>query len=517
MSQNRDEYRVPIPQGSEPEEEPPDGGRRFWWIALLLIVLLGLGIGAILILQRGEPEQVDTVERGTTESTQAVGTVEESTTESTQEVDTVEEDSEPATQVPESTVNTEEPPAQPFDLNRVAFIDPDSRLATINPDGSDSRILTEAGRFYQFPAWSPDGDLIAAIGSTPEDSGVFVIADRPESSIRQLYAERDDSPVYLYWTPDGQQVSFIVQDPVGLALHLAPADGTSGSQILTSGPGSFFWNWLPDNQQVLIHTGFTAREGDVTRLAFVPVDPGTEESEILQNGFFQTPGISHEGIYYSFSDTDPMGNHWLIVWNLEENNQERLVLHHGVAAMGWNPTRSQLAYISPASDALTFYGPLRLLDLDSGDNRLLISDVVIAFFWSPDGQKIALLTLDRIEEAEGQASTDTLLFASQSTSREEKQSAQAARRIFLNLWVLNLDDEEPRPLITFEPTDIFLNQFLPYFDQYALSHRLWSPDSTALVLPIKDEEGQDEVVVVPVIGEEPLVIAEGEVAFWSHQ
>jgi TolB protein len=499
MSNNLDEYRVPIPQGSEPEEEPPQGGRRFWWIILALVIFVGLGIGAFLFLRPDEPEQVGTVE------------------EEIEQIEPIEGESEQATTVTESSSEPIEPTPDNIGHNRIAFIDPDGRLATVNPEGSDRRVLTESGRIYQFPAWSPEGDLIAAIGSSLEDSGLFVLADRSDPETRQLYIHNEDDPIYLFWAPDGQQVSFIAQHPDGLALHLAPADGASDSQILASGPGSFFWNWLPDSQQVFIHTGFTAQAGDVTRLAFVPVGPEGEEVEVVQNGFFQTPGVSHDGIYYSFSDTDPTGRHWLIVWNIEDDDQERLVGHQGVAAMGWNPARPLLAYTSPASVANTFYGPLRLLDLDTGDNRLLTPEVVIAFFWSPDGQSIAYLTLDRIEELEeGQASSNTLQFVSRSSFQEERQAAQVVRRIFLNLWVLNLDEEEPRSLITFEPTDVFLNQFLPFFDQYALSHRLWSPDSTALVLPIQDEDDQNVLVVVPVDGDEPQVIAEGEVGFWSQ-
>ena len=36
--------------------------------------------------------------------------------------------------------------------------------------------------------------------------------------------------------------------------------------------------------------------------------------------------------------------------------------------------------------------------------------------------------------------------------------------------------------------DLFVNQVLPYFDQYALSHRFWSPDSRSLVLPIVGDQ-----------------------------
>ena len=61
-----------------------------------------------------------------------------------------------------------------------------------------------------------------------------------------------------------------------------------------------------------------------------------------------------------------------------------------------------------------------------------------------------------------------------------------------------------------------MNQFLPFFDQYALSHRLWSPDSEALVLPVK-RAGVSEITVVPIDGAQPVTLAAGEIAFWSWQ
>lgn len=48
----------------------------------------------------------------------------------------------------------------------------------------------------------------------------------------------------------------------------------------------------------------------------------------------------------------------------------------------------------------------------------------------------------------------------------------------LNLWCVNVESGEQHLITTFEPADLFVNQFLPFFDQYALSHRIWSPDGT---------------------------------------
>jgi TolB protein len=61
----------------------------------------------------------------------------------------------------------------------------------------------------------------------------------------------------------------------------------------------------------------------------------------------------------------------------------------------------------------------------------------------------------------------------------------------------------------------FVDQILPYFDQYALSHRVWAPDSASIVLPLVDATGRTQIVVVPADGTDSRTIAHGESAFWS--
>ena len=66
-----------------------------------------------------------------------------------------------------------------------------------------------------------------------------------------------------------------------------------------------------------------------------------------------------------------------------------------------------------------------------------------------------------------------------------------------------------------QPAVGFVDGVLPYFDQYALSHRVWAPDSTSMVLPLVDATGQTHVDVVPADGSDPRPIADGDAAFWS--
>jgi TolB protein len=86
----------------------------------------------------------------------------------------------------------------------------------------------------------------------------------------------------------------------------------------------------------------------------------------------------------------------------------------------------------------------------------------------------------------------------------------------MDLWIVDVDSQDKRLLLKFSPSVAFAHQFLPYFDQYALSHRIWSPDSDALIIPIL-EEGVSHIAVVRLDREEIDVLSTGEIAFWSQQ
>jgi TolB protein len=85
----------------------------------------------------------------------------------------------------------------------------------------------------------------------------------------------------------------------------------------------------------------------------------------------------------------------------------------------------------------------------------------------------------------------------------------------LELWVIDISEGEPRWLTSFEPSRVFMSQFLPYFDQYALSHRIWSPSSDALIVPMQEDD-RSRLYVVPVDGGNALPVASGDIGFWSN-
>ena len=71
---------------------------------------------------------------------------------------------------------------------------------------------------------------------------------------------------------------------------------------------------------------------------------------------------------------------------------------------------------------------------------------------------------------------------------------------------------EPAGLIAYL-SPLFLNQYLPFFDEYARSHRLWSPASDALVVPVL-EAGRSVLTVYGLDGS-VRTLGPGDMPVWN--
>ena len=382
---------------------------------------------------------------------------------------------------------------------RIAFVNPDGQLVTVSPDGENARVLTSPGRSYQFPAWSPVENTLAAVGIDNEGGGVFTVQDRADAEARRLYGDPSGAPIYLYWAPDGEAVGFLANTEGGLGLRVVRTDGAEARQLLTGNP--VYWQWSGDSARLLVHSGV----GSAGLVSFYSA-AGRAGEPLAEPGPFNAPGLSAGGDYRAYAEFTGSVNRVVLAGNRPRNAElRREVPYAGVAALSWSPTTEQLALMNPPRASPRPYGPIRLLDADTGDLTPLVDATVIAFFWSPDGEQIAYLTPFRRRD-EQQAS---------GVQRATISSSTQSQAPLLELHVVEVATGRSRLLTAFAPTPLFVGQFLPFFDQYALSHSVWSPDSSAVVLPMLGEGGP-QIVVVPLDGE-PEPIAQGEMPFWSRR
>ena len=401
------------------------------------------------------------------------------------------------------------PTAAPNDesaINRIVIINGDGEIETLSPTGRDHRVLTHEGSrvLFQFPVWSPDGQRLAVIGSELSGGGIYVLDDSAgvvDASDSQVYFSANETPIYLFWSPDSANLAFLANQPRNrMGLKIIDGDGAGDSRLLATG-APFYWDWSDDGRQLLIHNGEAGGA-----LALIDVQGQVQAGNVATPGAFQAPGIAPGGRYWAFAEQSE-GRSALVVVDTQ-TGERRTYEPSDSLALGWSPTGEQLAFTNaPAADH-PFWGPLRILDVASGQTRLITRETVLAFFWSPDGRSIAFITLNEDDDGVN------ALAEARYVARQARPAQQTAG--FLTLSVVDAASGQGLRLLDFEPTLVFLTQFLPFFDQYALSHRLWSPDSSALVLPVREGE-TDVVLVVPADGGQPAFLAEGSVAFWSQR
>ncbi len=396
--------------------------------------------------------------------------------------------------------NTLPPAMGPAHPNRIAVIDETGGLFTVAPDGSDRRALGAPGVQYQFPAWSPDGTRIAAIGGDGSEGGVYVFDDAAAraggASVSgvplTLYPPSGAYPIYVYWSPDGSRLAFITSETADIALRIAPADGSAPASPIVRGQ-PMYWDWI-DDSHLLVHSGGSAPDAFVGEVGL----DATRSNEIADApGSFQAPGVSADGLERAFVVVAADGPVAVVAEDRTRHTRVQAPVD-GASSLGWGPAGNLLAFTAPLADNGVPLGTLETLDARTGDTRTLLSGLVVAYFWAPDGRRIAAIRL--------------VLANDQTASLVPPRGAVATA---LELDIVDVPSGDIKLTRTIRLPDLLLGQFVPFFDQYALSHRIWSPAGDALVLPLVDDVGSSHVTVIPVDGSSPIAIGDGVAAFWS--
>lgn len=397
-------------------------------------------------------------------------------------------------------------------VDRIAFIGDDGNVYTIKGDGTQREQLTRLNSgpvaslavaglpqarhssYYAWPTWSPDGARIAAsrviaeglsadsVGlrvidiATGEDTVVF------ENNPLNVGFVAQGAPHYPYWRPDSVTLGFLASGASGLTLYTADADGEGGATEVASGAPLYFV-WSPSGDGALLHV----RE----RLLAAEGPALLDTTEVLAGGAaFRAPGFSHDGQRMAYVGATTSGGLALHTAAFGGDDASPLTGVEGLRAFLWSPTERQIAVSHDLLPGLALYDGFSVLDPETGDALLAVADPTLAFVWSPDGSRLAYAALDEEQE-------------------------------WLVWKVVGLDGSEPRELVRFLPSpEMFI--WLSYFDQYAHSHGVWSPDGSRLVFAgrIPEPDGTvtsvDQVIVLDADGvAEPKAISDGTAAFWS--
>lgn len=399
----------------------------------------------------------------------------------------------------------------PSNVNRIVFVGNDLNVYTIDPKGSNKVQLTKDAdggttRGYDFPTWAPDNRHIAFVGVTfssgNASNGTLYSSTFDGRTLLTLYKSDQSIPFYLYWSPDGQFVTFLAPKADGqLALGLTQGDKENSEQELDSGAPLYF-AWSPDSQQMVLHVGGALGDSDQARIALLPLAQKESKRAISASpGSFAAPQWSPDGKQLLFSTADSHNNQSMAVSNSQGNQTQNLYSYDGRISFTWSPRGDRIAYIvTDASMQVPNYGTVHVLDSNGKNAQAVSSDPALAFFWSPNGRRLAYLTV--------QSPTGP------SSYRSVGLAAQARQQIQMQWKVKDFDTDATKVVATFTPTDNFIN-LLPFYDQYARSMTFWSPDSQSLVYASSDSTSAGSIWVASVAGASPVKVGDGVFASWS--
>ncbi len=397
----------------------------------------------------------------------------------------------PTVETPEPTPTTA-PDSADLPLP-ISALDAPGQVAAIGADGNlyvlqrgqPPRALTDDASpelEYEHLTWSPEGWLAyvrntARVGTA---SVTDVLAVPPGAESPRAVLEESPAPfIYGYWSPtacdDGPacaRFAYLLNEDNAVTLHLAELDesaSTARDEILGRDT-SFYYSWAPSGDQMLWYRG-------ERQIAVYRLNGGDAAAPLPDRaGLFLSPVWSPVGDALLFARADGEASRVTIA-----DGEDRVDLGlpvEGYVHFAWSPDGEHVAY-SGGGDPLQ---PVTVIQADGSGGRTFANITeVVAFFWSPDSTKLAVVSLEPRQEPLREASRPAGL------ARPAVDHLDPANYAFA--WhVIDMGTGETTFFTQFFPTpeQWFM---LRFFDQYAQSHRIWSPDSRFIVYADQQPDG----------------------------
>jgi TolB protein len=408
------------------------------------------------------------------------------------------------------------PPSEPLPVSetrgassRLAYIGADGNIYVTTPDFSEKLAITDdattspegPGLSYPRVAWSPDGKLAyASVIRSGNDAQARLYIQEDLAAEPRLVGQSDKHfVIYIYWSPaactfdqDCSELTYLIEEPDGIGLRLVRSSPTGTTNRLLGLGWPFYYSWSSDGEVMLWHTGGAYRFSDDARLTHYSLRKDEASVTGFQPGLFIAPAWS------------PSGEEWLAVTELEgkdtlqwissQSEKQTLENLHQASdkhiVFSWSPDGSRIAYSVLRRSGGLIFGPVHIYDSSSGKTYQATSSSfdISGFFWSPDGTRLAYLSRLPLRES-----------------------------VWMQWRVVDTATGQDRGYAAFNPS-YQMRYVISSFNQYAQSHRLWSPDGRYLVYADQDDQRIERVWVVDTYAErgaDPILVDEGTIGFWS--
>jgi len=249
------------------------------------------------------------------------------------------------------------------------------------------------------PAWSPDGKQIAFLSDMDGDNDIYVI-DADGSNCRNLTA--DPSPLLtsiLYmirktndgwpaWSPDGKLIAFgsardnIMMNSVDMNVYLMEPDGSHVINLTYTGDDEALPSWAPDGERLVL----IQKQGKEANILTIHVD-GSQALQLTESNQENSyPRWSPNGNQIVF-ESNRDGDYDIYVMNTDGSEVIPLTKHpHDDRRPVWSPNGDQIAFASNRDGDAEIY----IMNSD-GSNIIQVTNNELGDSdpsWSPDGNSI---------------------------------------------------------------------------------------------------------------------------------
>lgn len=394
---------------------------------------------------------------------------------------------------------------------RIAFIGSDYNIYTVSPQdmqliplSEDATLGESSASIYEWPMWSPDGQIAYVNTALNSDGAVTLsifVSEDGQTPGQVVYTGSEEYFTYASWSPQpcGENCSnlaLLLNNSTGLYVRLVHVEDGAATNALAGAGSPFYSSWSPDGTQMLWQ-----RNNAQFEIYDVVENSVSEMLEPLP-GRMYTPEWS------------PVDDRFLL--GVRNGNTTDLVIVDAGELItlapdltnpiwfAWSPDGSSIAYIDRE-------GPVIVLDASTGEEIARTpTGGVLAFFWSPDSQHIAYISLGT------PPGSFSAFDPSEVKPLAMKQQEQEPTGL---VWsVFDIADGANRRYAPFQPTNQFV-YLLQYFDQFASSHHVWSPDSRYLVFSEISSDSRPIISVLDGMLDSAIAaeLVEGLVGIWSFE
>ncbi len=388
----------------------------------------------------------------------------------------------------------------------LAVVGSDGNLTIYDSNGQNpfpvTRDAQPGQKVYHWPTWSTDGRL-AFFGASVEKSDpyslrVFVLDQVKSGGVfKTAYTSLDEVFTYAYWSPGDCLQGNCRQ----LALLLTPSASTLALRLIQDNNGSFtdkevgqgapyYFSFSPDGKQMLWY-----RDAATFDLYDVARDKVVQTLDDIP-GKFNAPMWSPVDNRLLFGAASTQGDTTDLV--MADGSSRKTVLGSldNPVSFAWSPDGRLIAAVSN-------FSKLTVLDAATQNVRTTVADAnIVAHFWSPQSDRIAYVVISRQPETQQGLRSNGRMRLEQTSS-------------VLKWRVLDVKTGASTDIASFRPTQDML-YLLNFFDQFAQSHSLWSPNGRYVTYGATDDSAMDAVMIVNTRGTaNPVKVASGSIGIWS--